>query len=206
MQLILASTSRYRQAALAKLGLSFDCVSPDVDETPLAGESPAALCLRLSLAKARAVAARAQDALVIGSDQVAEHRGQIIGKPGNRARNVAQLTAFSAERVCFHSGIALIHASSGEAQTHIDVTEVIFRPLSAAQIEHYLDREPAFDCAGGFKCEGLGIALFEAIRSEDPSALIGLPLIALSRMLARFGMDPLAARGAPINAPTHADG
>lgn len=134
-----------------------------------------------------------KDALVIGSDQVAEHRGQIIGKPGDRARNVAQLTAFSAERVRFHSGIALIHVNSGEAQTHIDVTEVIFRPLSAAQIEHYLDREPPFDCAGGFKCEGLGIALFEAIRSEDPSALIGLPLIALSRMLVRFGMDPLAA-------------
>lgn len=193
MQLILASTSRYRQTALAKLGLSFVCVSPEVDEAPLAGESPAALCLRLSLAKARAVAAQMKDALVIGSDQVAEHRGQIIGKPGDRARNVAQLTAFSAERVRFHSGIALIHVNSGEAQTHIDVTEVIFRPLSAAQIEHYLDREPPFDCAGGFKCEGLGIALFEAIRSEDPSALIGLPLIALSRMLVRFGMDPLAA-------------
>jgi septum formation protein len=190
--LILASTSRYRRDLLARLGLQFECVAPDVDETPEPGESPQQLCARLSIAKAEAVALRYPQALVIGSDQVADLDGKALGKPGNHERAQAQLAAASGKSVRFHTGVCVQHAASGRSVLHIDLTEVRFRTLSAGMIEHYLDREPAWDCAGGFKCEGLGISLFEAIHCDDPTALVGLPLIAVARLLAEFGADPLA--------------
>lgn len=196
MKLILASTSRYRRDLLARLRLPFESVAPDVDETPLPGETPEQLCTRLSVAKAEAVALRFPDALVIGSDQVADLGGQALGKPGNRERARLQLAAASGRTVRFLTGAYLWHAASGRSALHIDLTEVCFRSLSHAKIEHYLDHEPAWDCAGGFKCEGLGISLFEAIRCDDPTALVGLPLIAVSRMLSGFGIDPLGAEHA----------
>jgi septum formation protein len=192
MTLILASTSRYRRDLLSRLGLPFESVAPDVDETPGTDESTGHLCARLSAAKAENVAVRFPQALVIGSDQVADLDGRALGKPGNRERARAQLAAASGKSVRFHTGVCIWHAASARRATHIDVTEVRFRSLSSAMIEHYLDREPAWDCAGGFKCEGLGISLFEAIRCDDPTALIGLPLIAVARLLAEFDADPLS--------------
>lgn len=191
MQLILASTSHYRRELLTRFGLPFACVAPAVDESAHSDELPAALCARLSEAKASAVAARHPQALVIGSDQVAERAGILIGKPGSRESSRQQLAAASGNSVRFHTGICMLHADSAQHLHHIDVTEVRFRVLNAAMIENYLDREQALDCAGGFKCEGLGVALFDAIRTDDPTALIGLPLIALRRMLGAFGIDPL---------------
>ncbi len=192
MTLILASTSSYRRALLARLGLPFESVAPDVDEAPIPGESPERLCARLSIAKAEAVALRHPKSLVIGSDQVADLAGQSLGKPGNRELARAQLMAASGKSVRFHTGVCVQHSATGRSALHVDLTEVRFRKLSAGMIEHYLDREPAWDCAGGFKCEGLGISLFEAIHCDDPTALVGLPLIALARLLAEFGSDPLA--------------
>ena len=191
MRLILASTSSYRRALLSRLGLAFECVAPEVDETASEGETPALQCARLSAAKAQAVAIRYPQALVIGADQVAELDGTAIGKPGSRERSSQQLLAASNHSVRFHTGISVQHTATGRSVLHIDLTEVHFRALSEAMIEHYLDRESALDCAGGFKCEGLGISLFNAIHTNDPTALIGLPLIALSRILAEFGIDPL---------------
>ena len=191
MRLILASTSRYRRELLGRLGLPFECIAPDVDETAAAGEAPAAMAARLARAKAQAIASRHPDALVIGSDQVAELDGVALGKPGSRERSRAQLTAASGRTVRFHTGVCVVHSASARELRHVDSTEVRFRVLDAIMIEHYLDRESALDCAGGFKCEGLGIGLFEAIESRDPTALIGLPLIAVVRMLATFGVDPL---------------
>lgn len=192
MRLILASTSRYRSELLQRLGIPFECLAPDVDESPLAGESAAELARRLSIAKASVIAQRHPDAIVIGSDQVADLDGTTLGKPGNRERARAQLTEAAGSLVRFHTGVCVMHAASARRLVHIDLTEVRFRPLSSAMIEHYLDREPAWDCAGGFKCEGLGISLFDAIDNADPTALIGLPLIALSRLLAEMGIDPLS--------------
>ncbi len=191
MRLILASTSRYRRELLARLGLPFECMAPYVDESALDGETPPQLCARLSLEKAQSIAIRHPNALVIGSDQVAELNGIAIGKPGSRESSIQQLRDASNQSMHFHTGISLQHAATGRSALHIDRTEVRFRALSDAMIRRYLDREAALDCAGGFKCEGLGISLFDAIRSEDPTALIGLPLIALSRILADFGLDPL---------------
>ncbi|MDZ4811751.1 MAG: Maf family nucleotide pyrophosphatase [Pseudomonadota bacterium] len=191
MRLILASTSRYRRELLSRLGLPFECMAPDVDESQLHGETPAQLCARLSVEKAQSIAIRHPGALVIGSDQVAELNGIAIGKPGSRERSIQQLRDASNQSMYFHTGISLQHAVTGRSALHIDRTEARFRVLSDAMIQRYLDREAALDCAGGFKCEGLGISLFDAIRSEDPTALIGLPLIALSRILADFGLDPL---------------
>jgi septum formation protein len=192
MTIILASTSRYRRDLLSRLGLPFESVAPDVDETPATTESPEHLCARLSAAKAENVALRFPQALVIGSDQVADLDGRALGKPGNRERARAQLASASGKSVRFHTGVCVWHAASGRSALHIDLTEVRFRSLNSTLIENYLDREPAWDCAGGFKCEGLGISLFEAIRCDDPSALIGLPLIALVRLLTEFGADPLS--------------
>jgi septum formation protein len=190
--LVLGSTSRYRKALLARLGVPFETAAPDVDESPFAGEAPAATCERLALAKARAVAARYESALVIGSDQVANADGVAIGKPGDRDEAVAQLSRLSGRAIVFHTGVALVDASS--ARTHvarIDVT-TRFRRLSRATIEAYVDRERPFDCAGSIKSEGLGIALVEAIDNADPTALIGLPLIALVDLLQREGFDVVA--------------
>jgi septum formation protein len=190
--LVLASTSRHRRALLARLGLPFDVVAPNVDETPLSGESPGPTALRLAEAKARSVAARSAPALVIGSDQVANCDGRAVGKPGDRTRAYAMLSELSGRTVIFHTGIALLDTTSGRCATALIDVRSTFRSLDDAEISAYLDREEPYDCAGAVKSEGLGIALFEAIESDDPTALIGLPLIALTSMLRDAGVPVLA--------------
>jgi len=189
--LVLGSTSAYRRALLTRLGVPFEVAAPGVDEAALAGESPAATALRLSEAKARAVAARYPDAVVIGSDQVADCDGRAIGKPGDRTMAMRLLTELSGRTVVFHTGLALIDAASGRCQREIVAVTSVFRTLTQREIETYLDREAPYDCAGAVKSEALGIVLFDSITSSDPTALIGLPLIALSRMLRNEGIDPL---------------
>ena len=189
--LILGSTSRYRRELLQRLRLPFEVVAPQVDETPLVGEAPAALALRLALAKARAVAAQRPEAVVIGSDQVADLDGEPIGKPGNHERAVAQLRRLSGRRVVFQTAVSVVRAQSGYAQTLLAPVTVQFRALSDAEIERYLRLEEPYDCAGSAKCETLGIALLDAIESDDPTALVGLPLIRTSRLLREVGLDPL---------------
>ncbi|RPE81255.1 Maf family protein [Vulcaniibacterium tengchongense] len=184
--LILASTSPYRRELLARLRLPFTTVRPDADETPRPGETPLELARRLARTKAAAVAADYPEAWVIGSDQVAEFDGRPIGKPGDRARAIAQLRAMAGRSARFHTGLCLLR-HDGPALQALDTTEVRFRALGAEEIERYVDAEQPFDCAGGFKAEGLGIALFEAIESRDPTALIGLPLIATARLLREAG-------------------
>ena len=184
--LVLASTSRYRRELLGRLGLPFDVDRPDVDETPLAGEAPAGTAVRLAEAKARAVAARHPGAWVIGSDQVADLDGLALGKAGGREPALAQLEACSGRRVVFQTALCLLR-HGGPAHAALDRTEVVFRALARDEILRYLDAEQPYDCAGSFKCEGLGISLFDAIHSQDPTALVGLPLIALSRVLREAG-------------------
>ncbi len=191
MELILASTSRYRAQLLARLELPFSTVAPAVDETPMADESPGDLVIRLALLKAQAGARNATDALVIGSDQVAELDGRILGKPGTPDRARDQLNALSGREVVFHTGLCLFDTRDGSHQTAVVDTLVRFRPLSERQIRDYVDREQPLDCAGAFKSEGLGIALFEHLGGEDPNALIGLPLIRLCSMLERAGLPVL---------------
>lgn len=183
MKLILASTSRYRKDLLSRLNLAFESVAPEVDETPLANEQPAATARRLALAKAQAVRGRHPDALIVGSDQVAICDGQRLDKPGNHANAVKQLRHASGRSVVFHTAVVLLNARSGNIQAALVPTETRFRSLSDAEIERYLKAEPAYDCAGSAKAEGLGISLLEEIQSPDPTALVGLPLIALSAML-----------------------
>ncbi|GAB3513816.1 Maf family nucleotide pyrophosphatase [Pseudoxanthomonas daejeonensis] len=183
--LILASTSPYRRELLQRLRLPFECARPDVDEAPLRAESPAQLVRRLSLAKADAVAGRHPEAWVIGSDQVADLDGRILGKPGGRDAAVAQLTEMGGRSVRFHTAVCLRRGA--HALVAVDLTQVRFRALAAAEIERYVDAEQPFDCAGSFKCEGLGISLFDAIESHDPTALVGLPLIALAGLLREAG-------------------
>ena len=189
--LILASTSRYRRELLERLRLSFDVISPQVDETPRPGESPAALAVRLAAAKAAAVAAMHPQAVVIGSDQVAELDGAPIGKPGTHERAVAQLRAMRGRSVVFHTAVSVQRAATGYAGAALAPVTVRFRPLGDAEIEHYLRTEQPYDCAGSAKCETLGIALLEAIESDDPTALVGLPLIRTSALLRAAGIDPL---------------
>lgn len=184
-RLVLASTSPYRRELLSRLGLPFDTGRPDVDETPRKGESPAMLAVRLARAKANALAGPA--AWAIGSDQVAELDGSPLGKPGSFAAAHAQLSAMSGRRVRFHTAVCL--AGPGGGGEAADLTEVRFRTLGANEIERYLQAESPLDCAGSFKCEGLGISLFEAIDSQDPTALVGLPLIALARLLREAGFQ-----------------
>lgn len=191
-RLLLASTSPYRRALLERLQLPFACVAPDTDETPLAGESAHGLVARLSLAKAAAVARREPASLVIGSDQIALADGAILGKPGTHERAREQLTRASGREVRFLTGLCLLDADGGGTQLDVVETVVRFRELLPQQIEGYLRRERPWDCAGSFKCEGLGIALFDAIVGDDPNALIGLPLIALTRMLDAEGVDVLS--------------
>jgi len=193
--LILGSTSRYRRELLQRLRLPFEVQAPEVDETALAGELPAALAQRLALAKARAVAAGHPDAVVIGSDQVAELDGAAIGKPGTHARAVAQLRAMRGRAVVFHTAVAVLRASNGYLGTALASVTVRFRMLSDAEIERYLRVEQPYDCAGSAKCETLGIALLEAIESDDPTALVGLPLIRTSALLREAGIDALAPPG-----------
>lgn len=189
--LILGSTSRYRRELMDRLGLPFEVAAPDVDETPLPGEAPAATALRLAVAKARAVAVRHPEALVIGSDQVADCAGRPVGKPGTRERALIELRRLSGQVVTFHTGVAMVHAPSGRLQSALVPVTSTFRSLRDDEIEAYLDREAPYDCAGGVKSEALGIALFDSIASDDPTALIGLPLIAVCRMLRAEGLDPL---------------
>ena len=189
--LVLASTSRYRQALLARLGLHFDVQPPGVDETALPGEAPGATACRLAEAKARAVASRYAHALVIGSDQVADADGVAIGKPGDHAAAVSQLRLLAGRTIVFHTAVALVDARSGRCAVRLVDVATRFRALSDAAIEHYLQRERPYDCAGSIRCEGLGIALVEAIESDDPSALIGLPLITLIDLLRAEGVDVL---------------
>ncbi len=187
-RLILASSSIYRKAMLQRLGLPFDSVSPDIDESPLPGETPEALSQRLSLAKAQHVAGQYPNSLVIGSDQVATHDGMPIGKPGSHARAFEQLRELSGKTVAFHSALAV---TDGVRSIVADVvTHCRFRTLTDQEIEHYLDVEKPFDTAGSAKAEGLGISLMESMRSDDPTAIIGLPLIELSRMLRSFDLNP----------------
>ncbi len=188
-RIVLASSSRYRQQLLARLQLDFDIEVPQVDEAPLGDEDPRDTSLRLSLLKARAAARQRPSALVIGADQVAELDGRAIGKPGSHSAAHAQLLAMSGRTVRFHSGIAVLDAPSGRHQCVCVDTDVCFRALSPGAIESYLRREPAYDCAGSAKIESLGICLVSAVHSEDPTAIIGLPLIALTTMLSGFGVE-----------------
>ena len=189
--LILGSTSRYRRELLERLRLPFEVRAPEVDETPLPGERPAALAQRLALAKAQAVSKLFPDAVVIGSDQVADLDGESIGKPGTHARAVAQLRAMRGRSVVFQTAVAVVRGSTGHIGTALAQVTVRFRWLSDAEIEHYLHTEQPYDCAGSAKSETLGIALLDAIESDDPTALVGLPLIRTSALLRAAGIDPL---------------
>ena len=189
--LILGSTSRYRRELLDRLRLPFEVVAPQVDETPLPGESPAALALRLALAKACAVALSHPEAVVIGSDQVADLDGVPIGKPGTHERATAQLRQLSGRRAVFQTAVAVVRADIGYEQALLAPVTVQFRVLSDAEIEHYLRLEQPYDCAGSAKCETLGVALLESIDSDDPTALVGLPLIRTCALLRAAGLDPL---------------
>jgi septum formation protein len=189
--LVLASTSPYRRELLARLGLPFEVANPQTDESPLPEEPPSAMALRLSEAKARAVAAEYPNALVIGSDQVAELNGRIFGKPGSHERAVAQLKELSGRTVNFFTGLCLLDTRTGQAEVRGVPTLVGFRELTDFEIESYLRREPAYNCAGSAKSEGLGIALLDRIEGTDPNALVGLPLIALCDLLRRHGVSIL---------------
>ncbi len=190
-QLILASTSRYRRELLQRLRMPFEVEAPGVDESPLPGETPHDLALRLALEKAQAVAARHPKAWVIGSDQVADLAGQAIGKPGNHERAVQQLQQMSGHSVVFQTAVAVVHKATGFAAADIAPVRVRFRQLTAGEIERYLRADEPYDCAGSAKSESLGIALLDAIESDDPTALIGLPLIRTCALLRRAGLDVL---------------
>lgn len=187
--LILASTSRHRRALMERLGLAFSTVAPGVDETRSFREPVEQLVKRLSRAKAEAVAAGNPGSIIIGSDQAAEREGEILGKPGDHATATAQLKAASGKYMKFHTGLCVIDTRDGRIQEYTDVTRVAFRRLTDVEIERYLQAEQPYDSAGSFKSEGLGISLFEGIESNDPTALIGLPLIALCRFLKSAGVE-----------------
>jgi septum formation protein len=186
-RLILASTSRYRRELLARLGLPFEVVAPGVAEEHHSGESPADRALRLATAKAQAVSASHGEALVIGADQVAAAGTDVLGKPGDAARCRAQLTLLSGRTAHFYTACVLLGVNPSLHAAHVDTTTVAFRALSAGEIGRYVEREQPFDCAGGFKVEASGIALFECVESQDPTALIGLPLIWLAAALRGAG-------------------
>ncbi len=189
--LVLASTSPYRRALLERLRLPFDVRSPDIDETALAGETPHDLVVRLAFAKADAIAAKDASAVVIGSDQVADLDGSVIGKPGDHARATAQLRAMRGRRVVFRTGIAVVCQEIGFREVDVADVTVQFRNFGDAEIERYLRLEQPYDCAGSAKVEALGIALVDAVDSDDPTALIGLPLIRTCRLLRSAGIEPL---------------
>ena len=188
---VLGSTSRYRRELLSRLNLPFEVAAPDVDETPNAGEPPRDLALRLALAKAHAVAQRFPQAVVIGSDQVADLAGQPLGKPGEHARAVQQLRQMRGQTVVFQTALAVVCLATGFEQVDIAPVKVLFRDLSDDEIENYLQAEKPYDCAGSAKSEGLGIALLESIENDDPTALVGLPLIRTARMLRAAGVKLL---------------
>jgi septum formation protein len=194
LPLILASTSPYRRELLARLRLPFKLMSPQVDETPRDGETPASLALRLGLEKARAVGNQQPDAVVIGSDQVADLNGVAIGKPGDHERATNQLRLMSGKEVLFHTAVAVAHVATGFERALLATVTVRFRPLSDTDIERYLRAEQPYDCAGSAKCETLGIALLASIESDDPTALVGLPLIRTCELLRQAGIDPLRSQ------------
>jgi septum formation protein len=194
--LVLGSTSRYRQELLLRLRIPFTVAAPAVDEAPQPGEAPAALALRLALAKAHAVAAAFPDAVVIGSDQVADLDGLPMGKPGTHERAVAQLRQMRGRTVIFQTAVAVVCQASGFEQASLAAVKVRFRDLSDEAIEYYLRTEQPYDCAGSAKSEGLGIALLEAIDSDDPTALVGLPLIRTCRLIEAAGIRLLGAKAA----------
>ena len=187
LPLVLASSSPYRRALLERLQLPFEWAAPDIDESPLSGETPESLTLRLAQEKARALTARYPAHLIIGSDQVLLLDGQAVSKPGNHAGATAQLRASSGKTLTFSTALCLLNSATGETQSHCEPFQVVFRRLSDETIERYLHREKPYDCAGSFKSEGLGITLFHALRGDDPNSLIGLPLIRLCGMLQQAG-------------------
>lgn len=190
-KLVLGSTSPYRRELLERLRIPFEVAAPDVDETPLASETPKQLACRLALAKARAVAAQFPACVVIGSDQVAELDGQALGKPGNHVRAVAQLQQMRGKTVIFQTAVAVVCLETGFAQMDLAQVKVKFREITDTEIETYLQAETPYDCAGSAKSEGLGIALLEAIDNDDPTALVGLPLIRTCRMIQAAGVRVL---------------
>lgn len=191
-QIVLASSSRYRQAQLSSLGIPFICHSADIDETPYNNEPIDSMALRLATQKAEAVSRFYPNALIIGCDQTASCEGHHIGKPNNRDNAMTQLRFLQGKQVYFYSAIVLIDTHSQEIQSDTVITRVQYRSLTAVQIKNYLERDTPFDCTGSFKSEALGIALLDSISSNDPSALIGLPLISATRLLAHAGIDVLS--------------
>lgn len=194
--LILGSTSVYRRELLARLHIPFEVAAPDVDETPWQGEAPRALAERLALAKARGVAAKFPQAVVIGSDQVADLHGQSLGKPGTHDRAVAQLRLMRGQTVVFQTAVSVVCLESGFEQSSLAAVRVTFRDLTDSEIENYLRIERPYDCAGSAKSEGLGIALLASIDSDDPTALVGLPLIRTCKMIQAAGIEILSHRAA----------
>ncbi|MEJ2453607.1 MAG: Maf family nucleotide pyrophosphatase [Candidatus Thiodiazotropha sp.] len=193
LPLILASSSPYRREVLSRLGVEFGSVSPEIDESPRDNEQPEELVRRLAEEKARAVAISHPEALIIGSDQVATLEDRVLGKPGTHERAVEQLTQASGKRVTFQTGLCLLNSESGSLQVCCEPYHVKFRELTAEEIDHYLSKEQPYNCAGAFKSEGLGVCLFERMEGDDPTSLIGLPLIKLVDMLRNEGLDVLLA-------------
>ncbi|SHE65464.1 Maf-like protein [Microbulbifer donghaiensis] len=192
--LILASSSPYRRNLLQQLRIPFDSAAPHIKEEALPGEQPRALARRLAQEKALALAADFPDALIIGSDQVAECEGRALGKPGSRERAITQLESCNGKRVHFHTGISVLDTASGHQRTEVETFTVYFRNLTEDQIRRYVELEAPYDCAGSFKVEGLGIALFEKMEGSDMNSLVGLPLIRLVDLLQEFGINPLVTR------------
>ena len=188
-RLVLASTSRYRKELLARLGIAFEVAAPQADERPLAGEAPDQTALRLAALKAQSVRQAHRDALIIGSDQVATSGGKLLGKPGDHMNAVRQLRSLSGKSADFHTALAVLDAANGKVLTQVVPCRVHFRKLDDERIERYLQKEKPYDCAGSAKAEGLGIALIARIDTEDPTSLIGLPLITLTGMLERAGLQ-----------------
>lgn len=192
MQLVLASSSRYRRELLERLRLPFEVDAPDIDETPLPGEPVQQLVRRLALAKAQAVAERWPGATIIGSDQAAAHAGRILGKPGSVARAVQALAQLAGSTVQFFTGLAVLNVASGQTDVHVDLTTARFRAASEAEIRRYVELDRPLDCAGAIRFEGVGPAMLAAVTTQDPSAAIGLPLIKLAELLRSHGVNPLA--------------
>ncbi|WP_263079971.1 Maf-like protein [Endozoicomonas sp. Mp262] len=191
MKLVLASSSKYRQQLLKKLGLPFQCHSPNIDETPKPEESARVLSTRLAREKAFAIARLYPEHLIIASDQSAQLGNTLLGKPGNKERAIKQLTRCSGNKVTFYTALVLLNSKSQQCHTECIPFHVHFKTLTQEQISGYVEKDNPVDCAGSFKCEGLGIALFEKLEGDDPNTLIGLPLITLNTMLAKEGIDPL---------------
>ena len=188
IELVLASSSPFRRRLLGQLSVEFRTLNPEIDESPLPGEEPQMLVRRLAIAKARAVVSRAPTALIIGSDQIAIHRGAIVGKPRDHADAVAQLLSSSGKTITFFTGVALLNSTNNSLQTKVVPFNVSFRPLTREKIEHYLEREKPYGCCGSLRADGLGIALLNRLRGDDPTALIGLPLTVLTQMLEKEGL------------------